>query len=140
MLRRYPIASYRRENDEAPWAETQEVGLAARGLGPIPRHTCTRHMFKTKTAHHSGARDEAAAQMKPSVAKDAAAFAELLLTDARCEQGIVESAAAENGDRIGFVEWCLADVRKEGGVLLLPKGSITFLAWLFPSRVCPVVV
>ena len=32
--------------------------------------------------------------------------------DCRCEQGLVESAG---GDRLGFVEWCVADVQKEGG-------------------------
>jgi RNA ligase len=74
-------------------------------------------VFKAKGEAHKNIKTAAPAQVSASVAADIDSFVELVLTEARLEQG-ARTVALSHGDydqkQTGkFVAWCVADVEKE---------------------------
>jgi len=83
---------------------------------PIPpRGDITAFMFKAKGEAHRVVKDKKAAQVSPTSAVSVNAFIDLVLTEARLEQGVTE-ACNERYDTtlIGpFLKWIGGDVKKE---------------------------
>lgn len=71
-------------------------------------------VFKAKGEKHKNIKTAAAAQVDASVVEGADAFADLVLTEARLEQGAAAVGASYDPKLIGkFLAWVAADVQKE---------------------------
>ncbi len=84
--------------------------------GSIDRDALSQYLFKTKGEKHKDKNlRRGAAQLDPEVVAGSAEFAELVLSEARLEQGVTEAAKGEYADRmIGpFLKWVSTDVNKE---------------------------
>ncbi len=91
---------------------------------PLDRDLCSERMFKAKGEKHRVVRTKAPAQIDPEQAKSVAEFVELVVTDARLEQGVREACdGVFEMKRIGhFLKWIAGDVRKETSVELEAAG------------------
>ena len=112
-----------------PWVSvTFNVDGAGEGLvwypisltetdGSIDRENLGRYMFKTKGEKHQVIKTKQAAQIDPEVAKSVDEFVDLVVTEARLEQGAREVNRGELGfdtKLIGpFLAWFGKDVSKE---------------------------
>ena len=84
--------------------------------GSIDRDALSQYLFKTKGEKHKDKNlRRGAAQIDPEVVAGGVEFAELVLSEARLEQGATEAAKGEYVDRmIGpFLKWVSQDVKKE---------------------------
>ena len=116
-----------------PWAL---ANFGVRGVGeglvyyPVShegREAFVNLVFKAKGEQHRVVRARAAAQVDPEVARGVEQFAEMVLTDARLEQGaraVTPDGACEyDARRIGaFLTWVQADVVKETATELEASG------------------
>ena len=116
-----------------PWAQaTFGVSGVGEGLVYYPvshagREAFVNLVFKAKGEQHRVVRARAAAQVAPEVARGAEQFAEMVLAEARLEQGA--RAVTPDGERdydtrrIGaFLAWVQADVVKETAAELEASG------------------
>jgi tRNA-binding EMAP/Myf-like protein len=92
--------------------------------GALDRQRMSELMFKAKGEKHQAVRQKRAAQLEPEVAQGVEAFAELVLTDARLEQGLTEACQGRaEMPKIGaFLKWVAGDVQKECGAELAASG------------------
>lgn len=85
--------------------------------GAVDRENLGRYMFKTKGEKHQVVKTKKAAQIDPEVAKSIDEFVELVVTEARLEQGAREVNRGEldfSHKLIGpFIGWISKDVNKE---------------------------
>jgi len=94
-------------------------------IGPlIDRDRFSELIFKAKGDKHKVVKQKRPAQVDPEVAKNAADFVELFLTDARLDQGVTEACGGEfDPKRTGdFLKWIGQDVKKESAVELEAAG------------------
>jgi len=70
--------------------------------------------FKAKGDKHKNVQKQKSAQVNPQTAKGAKAYAELMVTQARCEQGAKEVGELNLKFTGKFVQWIEKDVLKEG--------------------------
>lgn len=97
------------------------------GDGPVDRQRLSELMFKAKGEKHQAVRQKRAAQIEPEVAQGIDAFVELVLAEARLEQGVTEACKGELlPQHMGpFLKWIAHDVQKECGAELAAAG----LSW-----------
>jgi hypothetical protein len=97
------------------------------GEAVVDRQRLGELMFKAKGDKHQTVRQKKAAQLEPEVAQGIDAFVQLVLAEARLEQGIAEACAGTpDMKQIGaFLKWIAHDVQKECGAELAAAG----LAW-----------
>lgn len=102
------------------------------GAAVTDRQRLSELMFKAKGEKHQAVRQKKAAQLEPEVAQGIDAFVELVLADARLEQGLAEACQGQlEMPRMGaFLKWLAADVQKECGAELTAAG----LTWEQVSR------
>lgn len=86
-----------------------------------------RLMWKAKGEKHRTAGTKVAAQVDPSVVASAEEFATLMVTEARCLQGVQEVCGGQRDPKLTgkFLAWVTADVQKESRDELAASG----LAW-----------
>lgn len=79
------------------------------------RESFSNLSFKAKGEKHKVVKQKKAVQVDPETAASVAEFAELVLTDARLEQGVTEGCGGEyDTKKIGpFIGWVTKDVNKE---------------------------
>ncbi|QGH74870.1 hypothetical protein MAL1_00124 [Bacteriophage DSS3_MAL1] len=88
-----------------------------------PRDVYSAFTFKVKAARH-GAKKAKAASRKVEIPAGAKEFVEMFVTEARCQQGLVEACdgVPEKPRTADFLKWMGADVKKESEVELLEAG------------------
>jgi hypothetical protein len=109
---------------EDPWVRTV-FGVSGLGEGIVlypkgdsallDRQRMSELMFKAKGEKHQAVRQKRAAQLEPEVAQGIEAFAELVLPEARLEQGLTEACQGKPEMRLigTFLKWVAGDVLKE---------------------------
>jgi hypothetical protein len=99
-------------------------GLVYYPIGVATRIALSNLMFKAKGTKHQGVKDYKPAQIDVAVIAAANEFAERFVTEARCEQGLVEACSGDADMRqIGqFMGWICKDVAKESGAELEANG------------------
>ncbi len=119
-------AEVERVEAEDPWVK-QVFGVSGLGEGivlypqlgesALDRQRMSELMFKAKGEKHQAVRQKRAAQIEPEVARGVDAFVELVLADARLEQGLAEACqgSAEMPKIGAFLKWVAGDVQKECG-------------------------
>jgi len=97
------------------------------GVAVTDRQRLSELMFKAKGEKHQVVRQKKAAQLEPEVARSIDDFAELVVAEARLEQGLVEAChGSPEMKQIGaFLKWIAQDVQKECGPELAAAG----LSW-----------
>jgi hypothetical protein len=97
------------------------------------RESFSNLSFKAKGEKHKVVRQKKAVQVDPETAASISDFAELVLTDARLEQGVTEGCGGEyDTKKIGpFIGWVTKDVNKECQSELEASG----LTWKQVSKV-----
>jgi hypothetical protein len=97
------------------------------GEAVTDRQRLSELMFKAKGEKHQAVRQKKAAQLEPEVAQGIDAFVELVLAEARLEQGLGEACGGKpEMKQIGaFLKWIAHDVQKECGAELAAAG----LSW-----------
>jgi hypothetical protein len=81
-------------------------------------------MFKAKGEKHRTAGTKQAVQIAPEVVENTAGFVQLMVTEARLEQGVSEACEQkyEVRNMSKFLNWVLADVQKESAAELQAAG------------------
>lgn len=115
--------------EEDPWAK-EVLGQSGMGEGLVfypvgpevpadPAGLC-QLMWKAKGDKHSTTRARKPAQVDPVVVSGAAAFADLMVTEARLEQGVSAVAGGQPDLRLTgkFLDWLAGDVQKESALEL----------------------
>lgn len=110
---------------EDPWVQ-ETFGVKGTGEGLVFYPTSTPHLgwenfqnlvFKAKGEAHKNIKTAAPAQVNAEAAASLDAFVELVLTEARLEQGartVALTPGSYDQQQTGkFVAWCVADVEKE---------------------------
>jgi len=107
---------------EDPWVK-RTFGLAGLGEGlvfypvgdgvPTDAEGLARWMFKAKGLKHRTAGASQAAQVEPTVVAGVDAFVDLMVTEARLEQGVSALGGREPKLTGRFLQWVADDVRKE---------------------------
>jgi hypothetical protein len=104
-----------------PWVETT-FGVKGTGEGLVFYPTSTPHLgwetfqnlvFKAKGEKHKNIKASAPAQVNPEVAASVDAFVDLVLTEARLEQGANAVGGIDNKLTGKFIAWIEGDVKKE---------------------------
>jgi len=70
--------------------------------------------FKAKGDKHRVVASKAPAQVNPEVAECKEAYAKLMVTVARCQQGVGETGGLVQKNIAAFIKWITNDVQKEG--------------------------
>ncbi|MGC4088144.1 MAG: RNA ligase family protein [Polyangiaceae bacterium] len=130
-------AEVERIEQSDPWVATT-FGVQGLGEGIVlypysngepvsDRQRLSELMFKAKGEKHQAVRQKKPAQLEPEVAQGIDAFVELVLAEARLEQGMNEACqGAPDPKQIGvFLKWIARDVQKECGAELSASG----LSW-----------
>lgn len=112
------------ENND-PWVE-ETFGVKGTGEGLVFYPTSLKHLgwenfinlcFKAKGDAHKNIKTAAPVQVNPEIATSVDAFVELVLTQARLEQGattVALSPGSYDQQQTGkFVQWIIGDVQKE---------------------------
>ena len=109
--------------------ETFGVEGPGEGLVYMPEHGCNmeffcRNTFKAKTEAHRVKRSSKAVTVKIDIPKDVVDFAKMFVTEARCQQGLIEGCGGDRSpQRTGeFINWMCADIYKESKVELEAMG------------------
>jgi tRNA-binding EMAP/Myf-like protein len=117
-------AEVERIEAEDPWVR-EVFGVSGLGEGIVlypkgesallDRQWLSELMFKAKGEKHQAVRQKRAAQLEPEVAQGIEAFAELVLPEARLEQGLTEACQGKPELPLvgGFLKWVAGDVQKE---------------------------
>lgn len=94
------------------------------GAAVVDRQRLSELMFKAKGEKHQAVRQKRAAQLEPEVARGVDAFVELVLAEARLEQGLAEACQGRpEMPKVGaFLKWIGVDVQKECGAELAAAG------------------
>ncbi|HEY0252325.1 MAG TPA: RNA ligase family protein [Kofleriaceae bacterium] len=111
---------------EDPWVK-REFGISGIGEGLVlyPEPFSMELMFKAKGEKHRTAAAKSAVAVDASVAASVTDFVEMMVTEARLQQG-VEAVGGRDPKRTGaFLAWMAADVQKESVAELEASG----LAW-----------
>lgn len=106
-----------------PWVK-KTFGIEGVGEGLVYYPVSSRHNsrddfsnlgFKAKGDKHRVVKTKKAVQVDPEVAASMLAFADLVCTEARLEQGVTEACNGEYSQKkIGpFIGWVASDIRKE---------------------------
>jgi len=93
------------------------TSLSLKEVGPtVDCHKFSELMFKAKGDKHKVVKQKHPAQVDPEVANSVAGFVDMMLPDARLEQGVTEACGgeAEMKSTGAFLKWIGNDVRKEG--------------------------
>ena len=103
----------------------------------VSRDEITHLMFKAKGQKHAASKKKKPAQIDPEIARSIDDFAQIFVTEARCEQAIVEACEGQRSkQQMGaFLRWIALDVRKESVHELDASG----LTWKQVSRKVNVV-
>ena len=90
-------------------------GLVLYPVAPVDRDRFFLLAFKAKGEKHRTAATKKPAQISPEVARDVRAFVDLVVTEARLQQGVTEACAGELDMRQmgAFIRWVSADTQKE---------------------------
>jgi hypothetical protein len=117
-------AEVERIEREDPWVNTvfgvsglgEGIVLYPKGEGTLlDRQWLSELMFKAKGEKHQAVRQKRAAQLEPEVVQGIEAFAELVLPEARLEQGLSEACQGKPEMKLigAFLKWVAGDVQKE---------------------------
>ncbi len=89
----------------------------------VSREVFSSFTFKVKAARH-GAKKAKAASRKVEIPNGAKEFVEMFVTEARCQQALVEACggAAEKPLTADFLKWIGGDIKKESEVELADAG------------------
>lgn len=80
----------------------------------ITRELFEAFVFKAKGQSHQVVKMKSSTQLAPSTASNADTYVELLLTEARLQQGVQEIGGLDPKKTLDFVNWVKKDVQKEG--------------------------
>lgn len=125
---------------EDPWAKAV-FGVSGLGEGvvlypvevdgsrdAVPAHpeALAQLMFKAKGEKHSTTRQRAAVQVSAEVVTSIAAFVDLMVTEARLEQGLSAACLGARDPKLtrGFIQWMSDDVKKESEAELEASGLV----------------
>ena len=81
----------------------------------VPRGDITAYMFKAKGTEHQVVKEKKAASLSPAAASSINGFADLVVTEARLDQGVTEACGGEyNIKKMGaLLAWIARDIQKE---------------------------
>lgn len=98
-----------------PISFAETISVPAWWAGALDRWHLSTFMFKAKGDKHKVTKQKKAVQIDPEVATSIDEFVDLVLPDARLEQGVEEACAGKFEHRFigSFIKWVNVDVLKE---------------------------
>eukprot|EP01088_Endostelium_zonatum_P016673 TRINITY_DN4604_c0_g1_i1.p1 TRINITY_DN4604_c0_g1~~TRINITY_DN4604_c0_g1_i1.p1 ORF type:complete len:431 (-),score=140.28 TRINITY_DN4604_c0_g1_i1:22-1314(-) len=97
----------------------------------ISRMNFSKYCFKTKGEKHRVVATKKAVAKEPEKVEGAKEYAQLMVTEVRCEQGLKEGGFELKKENVGkFLNWVVNDVKKEGQDELKASG----LDWKVASK------